>query len=168
MTWKKQPNSRYCFICGIHNPVGLNLAFWQDGEKVVSRVELGVAYQGYPGIVHGGIVTALLDEVMGRAIIGLGGDFAFTAKMELKFRQPAPLNTPLVVSGWLTRQRSQWFTTEGELIVEESGEVVVRATATFARLPDEQVEEMSDALDFWEVVEDRSTHQPPVEWEDEG
>ncbi len=161
MGLKKQPNSRSCFLCGTENPIGLHLAFWQDEGTVSSRVVVGEAYQGYPGVAHGGVVTALLDETMGRAIIGQGGDFAFTAKMELKFHRPVPLGTPLVVRGWITRERRHWFLTEGELLVEESGERLASATATFARLPDEQVAAMSAAIDFWQVVEDEPTHQPP-------
>lgn len=161
MDWSKQPNSHDCFICGTQNPIGLNVAFWQQEERVVTRVILREEHQSYPGVAHGGIVTALLDETMGRAIIGLRDAFAFTAKLEMKFHRPTPLDTPLLVSGWIAKERRGWFQTEGTVVVEASGEMVASAIGTFVFLPGEQEEQMREALPFFEVVEDTPSHLPP-------
>ena len=70
-TRKKQPNSRNCFVCGVENTYGLNLSFYSTklGEVTVETV-VPDRFQGYPGVVHGGIVASLVDEVLGRAHMG--------------------------------------------------------------------------------------------------
>jgi acyl-coenzyme A thioesterase PaaI-like protein len=60
---EKQPNSRMCFVCGIDNPIGLKLKFYTDGEeRCIARFQPKPEYQGYPGQLHGGIISSLLDE----------------------------------------------------------------------------------------------------------
>ena len=64
---KKQPNSQMCFVCGMENPIGLKLAFYEDeGGRVIAHFTPREEYQGYPGVLHGGIIAALLDEAAGR------------------------------------------------------------------------------------------------------
>ncbi len=80
---KLQPNSRHCFVCGLENPFGLQLRFYESvpGE-IVAEYTVPEQYQGYPGVVHGGIVTAMLDEVTGR--VHMNGDpprFIYTARL---------------------------------------------------------------------------------------
>jgi len=70
---KKQPNSEMCFVCGRKNPVGLYMRFHDNGEtEVVSEFTVPEHYQGYPGIVHGGVVAAMLDEVVARVSMMAG------------------------------------------------------------------------------------------------
>jgi acyl-coenzyme A thioesterase PaaI-like protein len=60
---EKQPNSRMCFVCGIENPIGLKLRFYTDDEgRCIARFRPKPEHQGYPGQLHGGIISALLDE----------------------------------------------------------------------------------------------------------
>jgi acyl-coenzyme A thioesterase PaaI-like protein len=91
---KKQPNSRMCFLCGRQNPIGLKLDFYEDHEANQVRVEITVPeiYQGYPGVVHGGIVAAMLDEVAGRAVL-IGGsdeDLMATLRLTVRYRRLPP------------------------------------------------------------------------------
>jgi acyl-coenzyme A thioesterase PaaI-like protein len=59
---EKQPNSRMCFVCGVDNPIGLHLAFYTDGEgQCIARFQPKPEHQGYPGHLHGGIISTLLD-----------------------------------------------------------------------------------------------------------
>jgi acyl-coenzyme A thioesterase PaaI-like protein len=59
----KQPNSRMCFVCGIHNPIGLHLSFYTDEKgRCIARFQPKPEHQGYPGQLHGGIISTLLDE----------------------------------------------------------------------------------------------------------
>ena len=66
-----QPNSLKCFVCGLENPYGLHLRFF-DSEpgEVIAEVTVPEQFQGYPGIVHGGIIAAMLDEAAGRSQMG--------------------------------------------------------------------------------------------------
>ena len=77
-----QPNSRHCFVCGLENHFGLKLRFIETGPGEVSaEYTVPDQFQGYPGLVHGGIVTAMLDEVTGRAHMSDGETrFMYTAK----------------------------------------------------------------------------------------
>src|SRR5262245_37000925 len=86
----KQPNSHHCFVCGLKNPFGLKLTFYDDGvDQVRCEYSIPAEYQGYPGVAHGGIVAAILDEAVGRvAMIGDHNHFMMTVKMEIKYRQP--------------------------------------------------------------------------------
>jgi acyl-coenzyme A thioesterase PaaI-like protein len=60
---EKQPNSRMCFVCGIDNPIGLHLAFYTDDEgRCIARFRPKPEHQGYPGQLHGGVISSLLDE----------------------------------------------------------------------------------------------------------
>jgi acyl-coenzyme A thioesterase PaaI-like protein len=60
---EKQPNSRMCFVCGIENPIGLHLAFYTDDERrCIAHFWPRAEHQGYPGHLHGGIISTLLDE----------------------------------------------------------------------------------------------------------
>ena len=76
-----------CFVCGIQNPVGLHLSIYNDPDNhcIYSIVEVPEHFQGYPGVVHGGIVATMLDEVSGRAILLDGGSYsgATTASLNI-------------------------------------------------------------------------------------
>ena len=86
----KQPNSEMCFVCGRNNPVGLHMRFHDDGEsKVASEFTVPDHYQGYPGIVHGGVLAAMLDEVVARvSMIGDPHHFMISVKLAVLYRHP--------------------------------------------------------------------------------
>ena len=150
---QKQPNSRLCFVCGMENPIGLKAFFYDDDDgRVIVKFTPRQEHQGYPGVVHGGIITALMDEVIGRVVTSLD-IWAVTAKLELKFRQPVPLGEELTIVGEMIRLRSRSFEAKGELRLED-GTVAVEGYGLYVRLPEEEIERQRAALDFWEVVPD--------------
>ncbi len=149
----KQPNSRMCFVCGVENPLGLKLSFYEDAQdRVWCEFTPDEAYQGYPDRLHGGIVTAILDEVLGRTVIGQGV-WVVTARMNLRFHHPVPLGVRLTAVGEISKQRSRLIEARGELRLPD-GAVAVEATATYVRLPDSESEGMEEALQFWRVLPD--------------
>ena len=78
-----QPNSKMCFLCGLENPVGLKLRIYETEQGVVeSTYTAPDHFQGYPGVLHGGIVATMIDEISGRAWMGPEDNprFMFTAK----------------------------------------------------------------------------------------
>ena len=134
----KQPNSARCFVCGVDNPLGLKLAFYETGpDEVTATFTPDTDYQGYPGVLHGGIVATLLDEVGGRVVmIGDHSRFMMTAKIEIKYRQPTPLGQPLKVVGRLLKRRGRLALAHAELCLPD-GTVSAEAELTLADLPDE-------------------------------
>jgi acyl-coenzyme A thioesterase PaaI-like protein len=150
---EKQPNSRMCFVCGIENPIGLKLKFYSDDEgRCIARFGPKPEHQGFPGQLHGGITSTLLDETMGR-VLTHRDVWAMTGRLEIKFRKPVPLDEELTVVGELTRSRSRAYEAHGEIKLAD-GTVLVEGSGTYVRIPDHVVEEAKSALDFWEVVPD--------------
>jgi len=95
-----------CFACGRHNPIGLKLNFEWQGERYVTRFLPKPEHQGYAGIVHGGILSTLLDEAMARLAYVKGYD-AVTAEMALSFRKPVYVGEQLTISGWINSKRGR-------------------------------------------------------------
>ncbi|MCZ6529024.1 MAG: PaaI family thioesterase [Chloroflexi bacterium] len=102
----KQPNSKHCFVCGVENHQGLQLAFYHDESGTVyAEATVPDQFQGYPGTVHGGIVAALLDEVATRAaMVEDPNDFKVTASMTLRYRKKVPTGERLKMIGWIERE----------------------------------------------------------------
>jgi uncharacterized protein (TIGR00369 family) len=95
----RKPEGYNCFACGTANPIGLNLEFYAMGDKVCSDITLGKYHVGWADIIHGGIISTLLDEVMSWTILYCKRIFFVTRKMELKYIKPVQIGVPLVVSG---------------------------------------------------------------------
>lgn len=155
---QRQPNSRMCFVCGMQNPIGLKIIFESDGERVWAHFTPQEEHQGYPGVLHGGITFALLDEVIGRAAMELGDTpWMMTAKAEMRFRKPVPIGQELALMGKLTRVRSRTVEGVGELRLED-GSVAVDAKAVYIKVPETLAEKMKDRMEeemkYWRVIED--------------
>ena len=91
----------HCFACGTANPIGLNLNFYRLGDTVCSDITLGRSYEGWENLVHGGIISTLLDEVMSWTIIYFKKVFFVTRKMDVKYIKPVKVGMPLTVKGKL-------------------------------------------------------------------
>lgn len=150
---RRQPGSALCFVCGRENPHGLRVEFFDDGQTVFTEFTPGEHQQGWPGVLHGGIVSAVLDETIGRVAF-LYDRWVQTAKLEVRFVKPAPLGQRLRAVGKLTRDARRLMEMDGQLVTAEGGEVLAEAKGTFVRIPDEMRDEMARRLggDFaaWE------------------
>lgn len=132
MTKEKQPGSSHCFVCGRENIHGLKMNFYTIAPGQVESVyTVPSEYQGYPGIVHGGILASMMDEVMGRVFMEAGSDrFMVTAELKIRYRKPVPVGVPLTLRGRAIKDRGRMATAEGEILDAEgntlvSGEIVV-------------------------------------------
>ena len=133
---KKQNNSEDCLICGVHNALGLQAQFYEvEGDMVVTKIKFKNEHQSYPGRVHGGMISALLDELVGRAIwIYDPNMWGVTMHLNVKFRKPVPLETELRAIGKINEQTSRTFIGSGQRLDLE-GNVLAEATATYMKLP---------------------------------
>lgn len=121
----------WCFACGQQNPIGLRLRFTEDGDGIRAEFTPGPEYQGYKGVVHGGIVAAALDDAMAN-LFHLRGRETLTARLEVRFRREAPIGQRLVVSARMTGERGKTFTAEAMLVLPD-GTRLADARGTFVR-----------------------------------
>jgi acyl-coenzyme A thioesterase PaaI-like protein len=122
-----------CFACGPANPIGLRLHFKEDGDTVCAEFTPGAHYQGYDGVLHGGIVAAALDDAMAQLFYRKGQE-SLTARLEIRFRKETPVGERLVVTAWLTGGRARVFTAEAALSLPD-GTRLAEAKGTFFRGP---------------------------------
>jgi len=151
----KQPNSNHCFVCGRKNPFGLHLEFYETNPgEVTVEYTVPEQYQGYPGVVHGGVVAAMLDEVAGRA--HMGGHpprFMYTAKLSIKYRKNVPTCQPLRIIGRAGPSRERTAVSSGQIIGPD-GDVLAEAEVVLVNVPDEVVNSVDLEALGWKVDEE--------------
>lgn len=150
----KQPNSQMCFVCGMENPIGLKQFFYEDTDgRVMATFTPGDEHQGYPGLLHGGIAAALLDEVLGRVAIKRDV-WLMTARLEIRYKRKIPLDQPLTVVGEVMRETRRLMKVRGELYLAD-GSLAATATATYLPVPKEKLNDMEQAIGYWKVFPDQ-------------
>ena len=129
---KKLPGSNSCFVCGRENPVSLKLEFFvNDDGDVISEFEIHENYAGYPGMVHGGNIVAILDEIAGRAVTTDNPDrFMVTSELKVKYIKPVPTNTALDAIGKQVKKRGRMAVGQSE-IRDLDGRVLASCEAFF-------------------------------------
>src|SRR5512135_763647 len=128
---EKQPSSKMCFVCGRNNPIGMHLHFYADDTgRVHATYTPHEEHQSYPGVMHGGLITALLDEIIGRTAIA-SDLWCMTAKLEVRFKRPVPIGEPLRIVGEITRHRGRLLEGRGEIRSSRTNELLAEATGTY-------------------------------------
>ncbi len=135
---------RWCYGCGDKNPEGLQIDFAVDGGLVSGRFLPRKEHQGFPGVAHGGIAAAALDEAMGLAIYAAGA-WAMTARMEVRYRRPVPLGEEVVVTAEVVRDRGRRLEADAR-IETSSGEVLAEAKGLFLRMPEETSQQFNQSF----------------------
>ena len=107
----------------------MHLHFEADGEGVLCRATLDAKYQGWRGVVHGGIAMALIDEAMAHAA-GFAGHRGVTASVNVRFRKPVPVGEPILVRGRVTWHRRNVLGVEAQ-VLNEAGTVLVQGEGSF-------------------------------------
>ena len=154
----KQPNSKMCFICGLENPVGLHLHIYETEPGVVETTYTAPEhFQGYPGVLHGGIVGAMIDEIAGRSHMGSDPKnprFMFTAKLEVKYRQNVPVGKPLKIIGKAGKTKSKSAEAWAGIYNAETNELLAEGNVLLINVPEDQFD-MSRLDELgWKVVPD--------------
>ena len=137
---KKQKNSKNCIICGLNNELGVKASFYdlEDGS-IGALFTFKLEHQSYPERVHGGMSSALLDELMGRVIwVSEPTTYAVTTSMQVSFRKPVPYNTPLKARAEITFNSLRGYSAKGE-IYTLGGELLCSATAKYVKLPEKLI-----------------------------
>jgi uncharacterized protein (TIGR00369 family) len=130
---KELRDNQRCFVCGRDNPAGLGVDFEIDRERrsISTKFTPSDIYQGYEGIVHGGILSTLLDEAMAKLTVSLGIP-AVTAEMTVTFKAPAAPGEELFVSGRLTHETRRLIRAEAK--IERGPVVIAKATGKLLRI----------------------------------
>lgn len=152
---KKQQNSKMCFVCGLKNPAGLKASFFEtDDGELVATFTPDEMHQSYPGRLHGGIASTILDETIGRAImIGNSADvWGVTLELTIEYKKPIPLDQQLRVIGRITEEKSRFFSGTGEILLSD-GSVAVSAKGRYLKVPLEKIADYDPAGFDWGVVE---------------
>ena len=123
-----------CFGCGAANPHGLHLSFTPEADGVRAAFTPLVVHQGYEQVVHGGILSTLLDEAMAWAVAA-AGIWAVTGEMQVRFRRPLHVGETVSLHGAVTDIRTRAISASGQIVREADGQVIATATALFVRVP---------------------------------
>jgi acyl-coenzyme A thioesterase PaaI-like protein len=126
------PHTRSCFVCGESNPAGLQLRFHTDGRIVRTEFNPRPEHIGFRDVVHGGIISTVLDEIMVWACAVQIKQFGYCAEMTIRFQQPLrPGQTVMVIGEMVANRKNKIFDAKAEL---RRGDLVL-ATATGKYLP---------------------------------
>ena len=131
-----------CFVCGQRNPFGLHLVFRVEGDSVVADFQPREEHQGFPGIIHGGIVAAVLDESLGRtSLLGEHPEWTMTGRLEVRYRRYVPYGPQLRVRARLTTDRRRMLQATGVLTLSnDESAVLAEAQGTFLPLAPQVVD----------------------------
>ena len=140
----KQRNSKMCAICGMDNKYGVHAQFYnmEDGS-VMTKFKYKEEHQSYPGRVHGGLITAMLDEMGLRALWAKEGnekEMGVTISLDTKYRKPVPYNTELIGKGVLIKNNNKFFVVESE-ILDTEGSVLANGTIKYIKLDINKIKE---------------------------
>lgn len=153
---KAQNVSRMCMVCGRDNDWSLKARFYEldDGEIVGLFAPLE-QHQSYPGRLHGGIASAILDETIGRAVnISDPNAWGVTIELNLKYRQPVPVDGEVRAVARLTRDSRRAFEGTGEIVLAD-GTVAVEASGRYLKMPIEKIAEGEFATEWFEDTRER-------------
>ena len=128
-------DNEHCYVCGRKNPLGLAVDFEinKEARTIEAKFVPSENHQGYAGIVHGGVLSAILDEAMAKLAYSLGGT-AVTAEITVKFRAPSAPGDELLVSGRLTDEGKKLILAEaaisrGPVVIAEAKGKLLRTSS---------------------------------------
>ena len=125
-----------CFVCGQKNPYGLHMVFRLENDTVVSDFQPLTEHQGFPGVIHGGIIAALLDEALNRTtMLSTHPTWTMTGRLEVRYRRYVPYGPLLRVRASLGMERGRMIQSSGVLTLADDEQVVLaESQGTFMAL----------------------------------
>ena len=125
-----------CFVCGQRNPYGLQLVFRLENNTIVADFQPREEHQGFPGVIHGGIVAAVLDEALNRtSLLGKNPAWTMTGRLEVRYRRAVPYGQLLRVRASLDSERGRMLQASGKVtFANDESVVLAEAQGTFMSL----------------------------------
>lgn len=130
-----------CFVCGDLNDHGLHVALRVGGGRAWTELVLTHSHEGWAGVIHGGILAALLDEVMGWALFQQDC-WGVTAELGVRYKAPVVVGQRVRVEGWVTDVHRRIFHAAGRVLDARSGEVLCTGEATYMAASEAQRAEL--------------------------
>jgi uncharacterized protein (TIGR00369 family) len=143
-----------CFACGTLNEHGLGLQIHVEPGRSWTELELQPQFEGWEGIAHGGILCAILDEVMAWALVA-EDNWGVTARMSVVFKKPVSVGTRLRADGWVTRSRRRLVETAAHIVDVASGTELATATGVYVAADDERKGELQRRYGFRSLLVSR-------------
>ncbi len=143
--------SRHCLVCGVENDFGLKTRFHEtDNNEVIALFTPQEFHQSYPQVTHGGISAAILDEVIGRAIMAFydRNTFGVTIELNIRYRKPVPYGVELKAVGRITRDSGRIFEGTGEIYLP-NGTLAVSAAGKYMKRQLGQITEADFGENNW-------------------
>ena len=129
----KLEDNKKCFVCGPENRYGLHLEFVIDKNNIIQTEFVPLEqHQGFKGIVHGGLIGLILDEIMVNLTWKLGKN-AVSAELNIGLKRVAKVGEKLIFRGWIDKEDKKIIYTKAEA-KDENGAVVATATAKCIRV----------------------------------
>jgi uncharacterized protein (TIGR00369 family) len=139
-----------CLVCGVENVAGFHARFFElEGGELAGVFRPREEHQSYPGRLHGGLASAILDETIGRAVnIADAHTWGVTVEFTARFRKPVPLDREVKAVGRITRDTSRLFEGTGEIVLED-GTVAVEAYGKYLKMPIEGIVDTEFSRTEW-------------------
>lgn len=148
--------SKNCLVCGVDNDFGLKTRFYEtDENELIAVFKPLPEHQSYPHVTHGGISAAILDEVIGRAIMMTtdANTFGVTVELKVRYKRAVPLGVELKAVGRITVDKGRIFEGTGELYLPD-GAVAVEAEGRYMKRRLDQITDSDFVDNEWFVSED--------------
>jgi len=134
----------HCFVCGDKNDIGLKIDFFYERERAKGEYTPTRNFEGYKNILHGGIISALLDEVMIKSILAKG-IITLTSRIEVKFKNTAKIGEKLLLEGWIKEDKGRLILAEGKAF-KQDGNIVAVAQGTYFKIKGQMKEHVAPCL----------------------
>lgn len=156
--WKPLASiDKECFGCGPENSQGLKMSFESNGKQIRSKILVSKKFRGWSNLIHGGILSTMLDETMSWTVINFTGKFMLTRSMTVTFKKPVHVGAILTVTGTVKEQSNERKAIVMAEIHDEVGDLCAFSEGDFALfskkhflrmgiMPKEDIEEMASAI----------------------
>ena len=141
----------HCFACGSLNANGLQLDLHVEPGRCWTELALDNRFEGWEGIVHGGILCTILDEVMAWALVG-EDNWGVTARMNVTFRRPVLVGTTVRAEGWITEARRRVVATAARIVDATTGDELASSTGMYVAASPERKRELRERYAFRPVA----------------
>lgn len=134
-----KPEGTRCFGCGDRNPLGLNMSFYTLGTTLRSDITLNEHHMGWENIAHGGIISTVLDEIMGWTVIAFRRTFFVTRSIEVHYLRPVRLNSPLTAVGEIETDHAPKGCSTRGCLFDSAGAILAEGRAQMVYLSEKRL-----------------------------